>query len=159
MLSEEGLDFSGFWYNPNIHPSTEYRARMQSVKDFALAHRMPVVFLDRYPLEESLSLLSRESCRGCYRIRLEETARQAKAQGFQAFSTTLLYSVYQKHDLVRELGEEAGRAYGVEFLYRDFRPGWQQGRRVAREQQLYRQKYCGCIFSERDRYLTNLKHE
>jgi predicted adenine nucleotide alpha hydrolase (AANH) superfamily ATPase len=153
VLSDEKIDFSGFWYNPNIHPYTEYRNRLQAVKDFSQAHRMPVIFLDRYPLEESLEGLAGERCRWCYRIRLEATARQAKAQGYQSFSTTLLYSIYQKHDLIRELGEAAGKEYGVGFFYRDFRQGWEEGKRMAGEQCLYRQKYCGCIFSERDRYL------
>jgi epoxyqueuosine reductase len=153
VLSDEKVDFTGFWYNPNIHPYQEYQARLESVKDFARKHEMPAVFLNEYPLETTLDLLSRERCPGCYRIRLEETARQARAQGYQAFSSTLLYSIYQKHDLIRELGTEIGKRSGVEFFYRDFRPGWEEGRRMAKEQELYRQKYCGCIFSERDRYL------
>jgi predicted adenine nucleotide alpha hydrolase (AANH) superfamily ATPase len=152
-LTAEGVDFTGFWYNPNIHPYKEYQARLQSVKDFARDHKMPAVFLDDYPLERMLDLLSRERCQGCYRLRLEETASQAKAQGFQAFSSTLLYSIYQKHDLIRELGTEIGKKQGVEFYYRDLRTGWEEGRRMAMEENLYRQKYCGCIFSERDRYL------
>ena len=157
VLSAENIDFTGFWYNPNIHPYREYQARLQSVKDFARVHKMPALFLDDYPLEQALDLVSRERCNGCYRLRLEETARQAKAQGFQAFSSTLLYSIYQKHDLILELGTEIGKKHGVEFFYRDFRTGWEEGRRMAREQGLYRQKYCGCIFSERDRYLKSQK--
>lgn len=153
ILTAEAVDFTGFWYNPNIHPYREYQARLQAVKDFAQGHKMPTAFLNEYPLEQTLDLLSRERCPGCYRIRLEETARQAKAQGFQAFSSTLLYSIYQKHDLIRELGTEIGKRQGVEFFYRDFRTGWEEGRRMSKEQNLYRQKYCGCIFSERDRYL------
>jgi predicted adenine nucleotide alpha hydrolase (AANH) superfamily ATPase len=152
VLSAENVDFTGFWYNPNIHPYKEYQARLQSVKHFTLKHKMPAVFWDEYPLEKTLELLSRERCNGCYRLRLEETARQAKAQGFQDFSSTLLYSIYQKHDLIRELGTEAGKKYGVEFLYHDFRSGWEEGHRISMEENLYRQKYCGCIFSERDRY-------
>jgi len=151
-LTAEAVDLTGFWYNPNIQPYKEYQARLQSVRDFARNHQMPAVFLDDYPLEQTLDLLSRERCPGCYRIRLEETARQAKAQGYQAFSSTLLYSIHQKHDLIRELGTEIGKKYGVEFFYRDFRTGWEEGRKSSMEQGLYRQKYCGCIFSERDRY-------
>lgn len=153
VLTDESVDFTGFWYNPNIHPYREYQARLQSVRDFTRVHELPAVFLDEYPLEQTIDLLSQESCQGCYRIRLEETARQAKAQGYQAFSSTLLYSIYQKHDMIRELGTEIGKKYGVEFFYRDFRTGWEEGRIKAVEQELYRQKYCGCIFSERDRYL------
>ena len=151
-LRTSGHEVVGAFYNPNIHPYKEYQARLQSVRDFVRDHKMPAVFLNEYPLEQTLELLSRERCPGCYRIRLEETARQAKAQGFQAFSSTLLYSIYQKHDLIRELGTEIGKKQGVEFFYRDFRTGWEEGRRISMEEDLYRQKYCGCIFSERDRY-------
>jgi epoxyqueuosine reductase len=153
VLTAEAVDFTGFWYNPNIQPYREYQARLQAVEDFTRTRKMPAVFRDEYPLERTLELLARERCRGCYRVRLEETARQAKAQGFQAFSSTLLYSIYQKHDLIKDLGRELAQEYGIEFYYRDFRPGWEEGRRLSVEHGLYRQKYCGCIFSERDRYL------
>lgn len=153
MLAEEGAAFTGLWFNPTIQPLTEYRARRESLRDFAGRHALDVVYLDDYPLEQTLAALAGERCAACYRIRLERTARYAKEHGFAAFSTTLLYSRYQRHELVRQAGERAGRHYDVAFLYRDFRTGWEQGRETARALGLYRQKYCGCIFSERDRYL------
>ena len=151
-LSGEALPFTGFWYNPNIQPYTEYRARLGAVMSYAAQKQLDVVYHDEYPLEQMLEDLARERCRACYRIRLERTAQFAREQGYRAFSTTLLYSIYQQHDLIRELGEAAGKKHGVEFYYRDFRPGWARGWEIAREMGLYRQKYCGCIFSERDRY-------
>ncbi|MDI6740748.1 MAG: epoxyqueuosine reductase QueH [Candidatus Edwardsbacteria bacterium] len=153
-LSDEGISFTGLWFNPNIHPYNEYRARRASVKTFSEQRQLEVVYHDEYPLEETLDLLGKDRCAACYRIRLERTARYAKEHGFLAFSTTLLYSIYQQHDLIRKIGRKAGSIYNVEFHYRDFRPGWRQGREIARAMGLYRQKYCGCIFSERDRYLT-----
>jgi hypothetical protein len=85
----------------------------------------------------------------CYGIRLERTAAFAKEMGFDAFTTTLLVSPYQKHELIKELGEEYARKYGVEFYYKDFRPGFRQGQQQAKEMELYRQKFCGCIISYR----------
>ena len=152
-LAGEGTEVTGLWFNPTIHPYTEYAARRDSVKAYAVQKQIEVEYLDEYPLEQTLKALSEERCAACYRIRLERTARHAKDHGFDAFSTTLLYSKYQKHDLIKEIGQRAGRLYDVEFAYRDFRPGWNQGRETSRTLGLYRQKYCGCIFSERDRYL------
>jgi hypothetical protein len=151
-LEEEGIRFAGLWFNPTIHPYTEYRARRESLRQYAGSHALDVVYLDDYPLERTLAALAGERCAACYRIRLDRTARYAREHGFTAFSTTLLYSRYQRHDLVREAGERAGREYNVQFSYRDFRTGWEQGRAMARQLDLYRQKYCGCIFSERDRF-------
>jgi predicted adenine nucleotide alpha hydrolase (AANH) superfamily ATPase len=151
-LAGEGKQFTGLWFNPTIHPFTEYTARLDSVKAYAGQTRLDVVYLDDYPLEQTLEALRLERCAACYRIRLERTARYAKDHCFAAFSTTLLYSRHQKHDLIRETGRRAADQYNVEFRYRDFRPGWEQGRELARSLGLYRQKYCGCIFSERDRY-------
>ncbi|MFZ5689415.1 MAG: epoxyqueuosine reductase QueH [Bacillota bacterium] len=84
---------------------------------------------------------------------LKEAARAAKEGDFPAFSTTLLVSPWQKHELIAEIGREMAEKYGVQFLYRDFRPGFRVGRARAREMGLYSQKYCGCIFSEKERYL------
>ena len=91
-------------------------------------------------------------CRYCYACRLDRTARYAAENGFESFTTTLLISPYQDHDLIRSLGEQMGKKYGVAFLYRDFRPGFRDGQAKARALGFYMQKYCGCIFSEEDRY-------
>ncbi len=152
-LTGEGMPFTGLWFNPTIHPYTEYAKRRDAVRSFASAAGIEVICQDDYPLEQTLQALSQERCAACYRIRLEQTARTARQQGFTAFSTTLLYSIYQQHDLIRDIGIRMGREYNVEFFYRDFRTGWRQGREMAQQRELYRQKYCGCIFSERDRYL------
>ena len=88
----------------------------------------------------------------CYRVRLEQTARYAKEHGYDTFSTTLLISPYQNHNALKKIGEEMAEKYGLNFLYRDFRPGFREGQAEARELGLYMQKYCGCVFSEEIRY-------
>ncbi len=88
----------------------------------------------------------------CYRVRLEQTARYAKEHGYDTFSTTLLISPYQNHNALKKIGEEMAEKYGLNFLYRDFRPGFREGQAEARELGLYMQKYCGCVFSEKMRY-------
>lgn len=94
----------------------------------------------------------KERCPVCYRMRLEATARKAQELSFSAISTTLLYSRYQQHDVIREIGEQAAKAQGLDFHYEDFREGWDDGVAQARELGIYRQPYCGCIFSEAERY-------
>ena len=76
----------------------------------------------------------------------------AAEHGFAAFTTTLLASVYQDHDKIAQAAERYARQYGVTFLYRDFRPNFRAGNQRARELGFYMQKYCGCVFSEADRY-------
>jgi predicted adenine nucleotide alpha hydrolase (AANH) superfamily ATPase len=84
-------------------------------------------------------------------MRLDVTAKLAESRGFDAFSTTLLYSRFQKHDLLKSMGEAAAEEHGVPFLYKDWRKGWNRGIKVYRKTGLYRQKYCGCIYSEKER--------
>jgi len=155
-LREEGLAVRGFFYNPNIQPYTEFRQRLASLEAWAESQDLPLIVRPDYPLEEWLRAVAfRESqrCAHCYHLRLAAAAHLAKKSGYQAFTTTLLYSKLQKHDLISQIGRSAGQEAGVEFLDRDFRVGWREGQEGARAAGLYRQKYCGCIYSERDRYL------
>ena len=82
----------------------------------------------------------------------EEQARYAAENGYESFTTTLLISPYQDHELIRQLGEHMAKKYNISFLYRDFRPGFRDGHEKAKALGFYMQKYCGCIFSEEDRY-------
>lgn len=156
-LREQGHEVTGFWYNPNIHPYTEYRQRLDALREFAAEENLPLICHDDYDLEGYLAQAAGkgvpERCRVCYRMRLEAAADAAKTGGFDAFSTSLLVSPYQQHDLLREVGEQAGRRAGIPFLYQDFRGDYRRGRQRAKELGLYRQQYCGCIFSEKERYL------
>jgi predicted adenine nucleotide alpha hydrolase (AANH) superfamily ATPase len=87
-----------------------------------------------------------ERCRLCYRLRLMEAAKQAEQRGFKAFTTTLLYSRRQKHEIIMQEGQKAAKEHNVEFFYQDFRSGWQEGIELARKISLYRQRWCGCVY-------------
>ena len=149
-----------FWYNPNIHPFTEYQNRMDALRAFAGDETLDVVW-DKaaYGLRPFLAAVGQEldaRCEICYRTRMNATARYASENGFDGYSTTLLISPYQKHERIRELAEQASRIYGTPFIYRDFRPLFRAGQQAARDRGLYRQKYCGCVFSEEERYSVDI---
>ena len=159
-LRNAGHDVTGLFFNPNIHPYQEYILRRDAVVRMAELESMPLIMRDDYDLEGFLANVAAQPekrCTYCYASRLRATAQAAAQEGFDAFSATLLYSRYQKHDEIRELGEQLGRECGVPFHYQDFRPGWQEGIRLSRELGLYRQQYCGCIYSEKERYLPREK--
>lgn len=155
-LKEEGMEPKGFFYNPNIHPYLEYRKRMETVREFALRVELDVQYLDGYDLDEFLVRVAGKGasrCESCYRMRLDAAADASKKKGFSLFTTSLLYSKHQKHDLIAGIGREMASENGVEFYYEDFRRGWREGIVESKAMGLYRQQYCGCIYSERDRYL------
>ena len=159
-LRNEGIEPTLYWYNPNIHPFTEYKSRKETLVAYAQSNALQYVLRDEYGLRPFLAAVTPEldrRCVHCYEMRLEGTARHAAEQGYEQFSTTLLISPYQNHELLRETGERMAQKYGVTFLYRDFRPHFREGQQKAREQGLYMQKYCGCIFSEEDRYQKKKK--
>ena len=154
-LREMGHDLTGYYFNPNIHPYLEYRRREETLTAYAGEKGLPVIRADDYDMEAFFRLIAgREDdrCRLCYTLRLQETARKAKEGGFAGFTTTLLYSKFQKHDIIREVGDRLGREGNIPFLYLDFREGWKEGVRLSRELGMYRQPYCGCIYSEKERF-------
>ncbi len=149
-----GYGPSLFFRNPNIHPYKEFVRRMESVELFAEAMGLPLFVDGDYPLEENVALLlaSDPRCQGCFRDRLGATAEFARRNGFDCFGTTLSVSPYQNRDWIIQAGGEAGDEHGVEFVCIDCRPRYRDSIAVSREMGLYRQPYCGCVFSERDRY-------
>jgi epoxyqueuosine reductase len=154
-LRGEGIEVSGFFFNHNIHPYQEYIRRRDAAQQMADLEGMLLVVWDEYRLEEFLANVAAEPdnrCGYCYASRLDAAAASAKEGGFDAFTSSLFYSRYQNHDLMRLKAEAAAEQHGVSFLYRDFRPGWQEGIRRSKELGLYRQQYCGCIYSEKERY-------
>lgn len=150
-LTAEGYRLEGLFYNPNIHPREEYERRMENVRIYSGIKDLKVNYIEDFRQKEWESFNGQEAdrCAMCYGIRLDKAASFAAANGFDAFTTSLLVSPYQKHDLIRELGEKYAEKHGVRFLYVDFRPGFRQGQQQAKELGLYRQKYCGCIKSFR----------
>lgn len=155
ILSEAGHALTGLFYNHNIHPYQEYRRRLDAVRDYAAATHLPLVCHDEYGLETFLAEVAQDPagrCAYCYQSRLQHAAQYAARHGFDAFTSTLLYSRYQNHALIRQCGEELAKLYGISFLYQDFRSGWHEGIRESKALGLYRQQYCGCIYSEKDRF-------
>jgi predicted adenine nucleotide alpha hydrolase (AANH) superfamily ATPase len=156
QLRAAGHNVTGFFYNHNIHPYQEYVRRRDAAIDMAAQEALPLIIHDDYDLEGFLANVAAEPekrCSYCYSSRLRATAEASAKGGFDAFTAALLYSRYQKHDEIKALGEQLGKEYGIVFYYEDFRSGWQEGIRLSKELGLYRQQYCGCIYSEKERYL------
>ena len=155
-LKSEGVEVKGFFYNPNIHNFSEYALRKNALEEFSKAECLEVTYPEYLPAEYfhavNLNEDNEKRCSFCWSLRLRQTASLAKEKGFDAFSTTLLVSPYQNHDLLKAIGEDAARSFGILFHYRDFRPGFRQARQEAVKRALYLQKYCGCIYSEIQRY-------
>lgn len=157
-LREKGIEPTLYWYNPNIHPYTEYRERKETFEKYSKEIKIETTIEDEYGLREFTKKVSNDienRCLYCYKLRLEKTARNAKEKGFTVFSTTLLVSPYQNHEKIKEICESLAKEYGIEFYYEDFRQGFREGQNLARDLNLYMQKYCGCIYSEEDRYLKS----
>jgi predicted adenine nucleotide alpha hydrolase (AANH) superfamily ATPase len=157
QLIAEGVTPTLFFYNPNIHPYQEYQRRLEGLQQLAAIRELPVVVEPGYELEDFLAQIASDPqfgkrCETCYRIRLAKTAAKAQELGCDQFSTTLLISPYQNRELLCEIGREVAGQHGLTFIDEDFRPGFRQSQAMAREYGLYRQGYCGCIYSEKDRY-------
>ena len=160
QLQGRGDEVAGFFFNPNIHPYQEYQKRRDALKEYSSRVGLKVTYRDEYLLEEFLKNVShrvKERCLYCYETRLEATAQEAKRSGFNQFSTTLLQSAHQNHQQIKETGERVADKLGIPFYYEDFRPGWRKGLDVSKAMGLYRQQYCGCIYSEKERYLKDGK--
>lgn len=160
-LRKEGIEPTLYWYNPNIHPFKEYEARRDCLKVYAEKVNIQAIFEDEYGLDSFCKNVSNNintRCVDyCYPVRLRKTFEYAKANGYDAVTTTLLYSIYQKHEYIKRLMEQYSKEYGIEFLYRDFRYGFWKAHDKAIAEGLYMQKYCGCIYSEEDRYYYHKK--
>ncbi|MCL2031099.1 MAG: epoxyqueuosine reductase QueH [Oscillospiraceae bacterium] len=160
LLRDEGAELLGFWYNPNIHPSAEYAARRDALTGYAASAGLPLVTRGEYGLRAFLASVPADRdarCAACYAMRLDAAARTAAEHGCGAFTTTLLISPYQRHERIAEAAEAAAERHGVAFLYRDFRPAFREGQNTARQLGLYRQKYCGCVFSREERQEANAR--
>ncbi len=150
-LKDQGFKISGFYYNPNLYPVSEYRRRIEALKvlsqEFSLVVEYPEHQESDFFQAINTSELLTQRCASCWSLRLRKTAWQAKKNGFAAFSTTLLVSPYQNHELLKQLGHQIGQETGVDFYYEDFRPGFKQAQIEAKHKGIYRQKYCGCKYS------------
>ena len=158
VLREEGMDVMGFFYRHNIHPYTECLKRQEALEHYSDYAGFKVIFQKDYDLEgflRNVAFREAERCVSCYYERLKATALAAKKGKFDAFSSTLLYSKFQKHDRIKQTGEAVGKSIDIRFYYHDFRDGWKNGIEESKKLNMYRQQYCGCIYSEKERYFSS----
>ena len=151
----KGIDIMGFFYKNNIHPYMECLKRQEILQAYADSIDLGVIYQKGYDLEGFIqNIVFRESdrCSFCYHERLKTTALTAQRSKFDFFSTTLLYSKFQKHDMIVSIGEAVGKSVGIKFYHQDFRVCWKEGVGASKQLGLYRQQYCGCIYSEKERY-------
>ncbi len=156
-----GMEVVGLYYNPNIHPLREYLRRREGVAQMAERLGISVLYKDdEYDPQayfRAVTFREPNRCLPCYSVRLERTLSIARRGKFDAFTSTLLYSKFQKHDAIRTLGQDLASGSGVAFHYEDFRVGWSEGIAQSKEWGMYRQQYCGCLYSEFERYASDLR--
>jgi predicted adenine nucleotide alpha hydrolase (AANH) superfamily ATPase len=154
-LRDDGIEVMGYFYRHNIHPYTECVKRQETLQSYADKIDMRVIYQEGYDLEgfiQNVAFRESSRCSYCYHDRLRSTALVARRGKFDSFTSTLLYSKFQKHEMIRSIGEAVGKSVGVPFYYEDFRVGWKEGIATSKRLGLYRQNYCGCIYSEKERY-------
>ena len=176
-LREEDFEPVGFFFNPNIHPYQEWKLRLKTARDFSEKVGMKFFCDNHYGLRDFLEKTSsvvgkifdadtfqnadgfHDRCKICYAWRLSETAKFAAENNFEIFTSTLFYSKHQNHLLMKKIAETFAKKFGVNFFYEDFRIGWQEGIDLSLQLELYRQNYCGCIFSEEERFSNDVRRE
>jgi len=152
---QQGYGVSALWYNPNIHPYTEHQHRLEAMKSLAQGVDLPLVVTEGYDIIDYFRQVAgheSQRCQYCFWLRLLKTAETAYQMGFGAFTTSLLISPHQKHDLIREIGNKIAEEKGIDFLYTDLRKRYSDSRHMTKGLNLYRQQYCGCVYSEWERY-------
>ena len=160
-LRQADHDIMGFFCNSNIHPYMEYLRRQETLSQYAQQIGLKLLISDTYDMQGFLRAVvfrETERCRYCYYHRLRAAALVAKRGKFDAFTSTLLYSKFQKHDMIRSTGEAVAAETGIPFFYEDFREGWKEGVETSKKIGMYRQQYCGCIYSEKERYFRPTNH-
>ena len=160
VIRNFGIDVCCYFYNPNIHPYKEFKKRIEAVSTVSQHLGIQVIYEHSYGLTDFLRrVVFHESnrCQICYDIRIQKTAEFAVKNGFDSFSTSLLYSRYQNHETLIVKCSQAASGTGIDFLYRDFREGWQSGIDQSKALNIYRQSYCGCIYSEQERFDKNFQ--
>ena len=163
FLRRQNIEPTVYWYNPNIHPYKEYQARRDCLKQYTESINVKAIFEEEYGLDNfcknTINDLENRCKNYCYITRLEKTVQYAKQNGYDAFTSTLFVSIYQDHEELKKICDNLSKKYNIEFLYIDFREGFREGQAKARELGLYMQKYCGCIFSEEDRYKKQIEKD
>lgn len=154
-LKNKGFEVEVFYYNPNIHPFSEYNKRKEALEVLAGQLLLKIQFPEYQPADFFQSINTQEGlpkrCAICWSLRLQKTALVARKKGFGGFTSTLLVSPYQNQEVLKQLGTQAALDAGIEFYYEDFRSGFKKAHAEARSKGIYCQKYCGCIYSEIER--------
>ena len=154
-LRKDKHSVGGFFYNPNIHPYSEYLKRKEEVEKYSKEIGLSVAF-DDYDLMKYFEYIienedQKNRCPVCWWLRIKKTAEATKVIGFDAFTTTLLGSPYQDHEVIKKLCEDIADKAGIKFYYEDFRTGFKEAHNKAKAKGIYCQNYCGCLFSEKER--------
>lgn len=149
-LRQEGYELMAYFYNPNIQPQKELDRRLENVRIFSEKYKLPL-HMDDQSAETMWRNFKSDSkqdhCKVCYALRMDNVAKKCKALGYEQFTTVLTVSPWQDHEEIKRAGEQAAKRHGVEFVYMDFRAGYREGQEMAKADGLYRQRYCGCIYS------------
>lgn len=154
-LREQDFEVTALWYNPNIHPYLEHQKRLESMQTLAEQMDFSIIMSEGYEMPDYFrSVVGHENnrCTDCYDLRLSKAAQIANDNGFDAFCTTLLISPYQNQALLKEAGDRAANRNNTSFYFKDLREGFRESQQMAKELGLYRQQYCGCIYSEWERF-------
>jgi len=155
---QQGYEITAFWYNPNIHPYTEHQNRLEAIRKLSKEMNFPLIVAEGYEMADYFRAVvgnETERCQYCFRLRLGKTAKATIRGNFIGFTTTLLISPHQKHDLIKEVGNKVAEDTRTQFLYADLRKRYSDSRHITKPMDLYRQQYCGCLYSEWERYKTN----
>lgn len=150
FMRSHGIEPLGYYYNPNIHPQAEWERRLDGLHRFSALHHFEFLTSRTYEEEKWRNFTTKAKsghCRVCYALRLYEVARMTAEKGLPGFTTALLVSPYQNWDLLVQTGKLAAAQFGVAFYPFDFRPGYRYGQELAKRDEIYRQRYCGCIYS------------
>lgn len=153
----QGYGVTAFWYNPNIHPYQEHQKRLAAIRTLSQKMFFPLVIVPGYDMPGYFRAVAGnedDRCRHCFQLRLSRTASTAEQMGMAGFSSTLLISPNQKHDVLREVGEAVSLSSGTAFHYADLRKRYSDSRHLTKPLDIYRQQYCGCLYSEWERYST-----
>lgn len=160
-LKENGLNVVAYFYNPNIHPLLEFRRRIKALKVLQESEQLQIIFESEYGLNEYLENIDYKGgnrCNDCYSLRLNVSAQFAKDNNFDAFTSTLLFSKHQDHDKIKSLGVDIAKKIGIEFAYFDYRHMAEECQEIVKRRMIYKQSYCGCIFSEYERYKDTTRY-
>lgn len=168
----EIFEMTVYFFNLNIQPSKEYKNRKNALIEFCRLNKIELIVDESEGFDDwfdgllqdknTVSLLRQNRdlrCSQCYEMRLAKTAQKAKELDIKNFTSTLLYSIYQNHDNIKNIGTKIAKNFSLSFYYEDFRKGWKQGFEIYKKTGLYRQNYCGCIFSEYERFWKQSKTE